>query len=164
MNSEPSPYKSATLTVELQANKMIHQDLNLIHLSQSQICYHYTMDHWVSSGLEPCSPHSQRGILPVKLKTPFVLRTGFEPVFLERKSSVLGHLDERSILAVPTGLEPATTRETVEHSNRLSYGTLKKYGHKKSIPFLWNALSKVLSTTLYQVIVASHITQSCSCS
>ena len=65
---------------------MIHQDLNLNHLSQSQICYHYTMNHysrnsktrthifgvetqysiqlnyipiWVSSGLEPCSPQSQ---------------------------------------------------------------------------------------------------------
>lgn len=46
------------------------------------------------------TPPSQRGILPVKLKTPYVLRTGFEPVFLEGKSNVLSHLDERSIKQV----------------------------------------------------------------
>lgn len=38
----------------------------------------YTKPYWLTPGLEPCSPHSQSGTLPVKLKPTFVIENRLE--------------------------------------------------------------------------------------
>jgi hypothetical protein len=44
---------------------------------------------WLTPGLEPCSPHSQCGTLPVKLKPTFVIEIGFEPISSDSESDML---------------------------------------------------------------------------
>lgn len=59
-------------------------------VAQYSFPLNYKSFFWLTLGLEPYSPHSQCGTLPVKLKpTFFVIETGFEPISLESKSNVL---------------------------------------------------------------------------
>jgi hypothetical protein len=46
---------------------------------------------WLTPGLEPCSPHSQCGTLPVKLKPTFDVEVGFEPTPSVSKTDMLNH-------------------------------------------------------------------------
>ena len=43
----------------------------------------------LTPGLEPCSPHSQCGTLPDKLKPTFVIEIGFEPISTVSETGML---------------------------------------------------------------------------
>ena len=45
----------------------------------------------LTSGFEPCSPHSQCGTLPIKLKSTFYIEVGFEPTLSGSKNDMLNH-------------------------------------------------------------------------
>ena len=63
----------------------------------------------MTSGLEPCSPHSQCGTLPVKLKPTFDVEAGFEPTPSVSKTDMLNHYTtqqsflvwENNVVAIP---------------------------------------------------------------
>ena len=53
------------------------------------LCCRYTKPLWLTPGLEPCSPHSQCGTLPDKLKPTFVIEIGFEPISTVSETGML---------------------------------------------------------------------------
>ena len=62
----------------------------------------------MTPGLEPCSPHSQCGTLPVKLKPTNVAGAGFEPTSSASNAEMLNRCTIRQF-AVRTGVEPVAT-------------------------------------------------------
>lgn len=92
--------KSAVhLTIELQTSigATFRIELKTVFLrlpfrkKGSKPCYHYTKSHWLTSGIEPCSLHSQCSTLPHKLKPTFVFSTRFELASTGRKPVILNH-------------------------------------------------------------------------
>lgn len=87
LNYKPSLYDLQNWTENSKLIFSFQKERKFNVLPLHQIAFSY----WLTPGLEPCSPHSQCGTLPNKLKPTFVIGAGLEPTSSESNSEMLTH-------------------------------------------------------------------------